>query len=719
MKDKRAHTRVGKLQHLPRRLLPPTAWRALSSAAVLALVLLMAVFAALPAPLVYAASTINVTTTDENGAGVDCSLREAITSANTDTNFGGCTGAGGGGPFTIVVPAGTYDLTAGEIGVGTNSGTNITISGAGSGSTIIHQSTASSRVFNLDPNVVGNVAVTISGVTISGGFAQTLGGGAILGGGTNDSLSLTNVVIADNHCSGSFSGAGISWSPAGNVTISNSTFTNNTCVNGGGGAILYTTGNGSALTIINSTFSGNTAGATGGAGGAIMIGGNGGNPIFTINGNTFTNNQATHASGIGGAIYIGGGALVANFNRFVGNTAGISTSGGVGVRGGTANAADNWWGCNGGPGVAGCDTADNSGGTLTFNPWIVLAHTASPNPITTGQSTILTASFLQNSAGTPISAGNLGSLIGLPITFSNPVLGTISGAQATVQPNGTATATFTANAVGAGHADATVDNGTATANITINRPTTTVTSINRSASTPTNAGSVAWTVVFTNPLSGLTASNFSLVNGGLGGTPAITAVSPVGGAPVTNWTVTASTGAGDGTLSLNLVNDTGLDHSLSNLTFSGQIYTIDRTAPTVTIDQAAGQADPTSSAPANFTVVFSEPVIGFDGADVTLSGTAGATTAVVTGGPTTYNVAVGGITSSGTVIASIPANIASDAASNGVAAASSIDNSVTFSRRSVYLPLVTVVQNSDAHSVAWSWRPQRRDARQDCPVLWM
>jgi hypothetical protein len=154
------------------------------------------------------------------------------------------------------------------------------------------------------------------------------------------------------------------------------------------------------------------------------------------------------------------------------------------------------------------------------------------------------------------------------------------------------------------------------------------------------------------------------------------------------------------------VNDTGLDHSLSNLPFSGQIYTIDRTAPMVTIDQAAGQADPTSSAPVNFTVVFSEPVIGFDGADVTLSGTAGATTAVVTGGPTTYNVAVGGMTSSGTVIASIPANVASDAASNGNAAASSIDNSVTFSRRSVYLLLVTVVQNSDAHSVAWSWRPQ-------------
>ncbi|MCA9260357.1 MAG: hypothetical protein KDA61_14195, partial [Planctomycetales bacterium] len=49
--------------------------------------------------------------------------------------------------------------------------------------------------------------------------------------------------------------------------------------------------------------------------------------------------------------------------------------------------------------------------------------------------------------------------------------------------------------------------------------------------------------------------------------------------------------------------------------------TPDTTAPTVTIDQAAGQGDPTSSSPILFTVVFSEPVVGFTTGDVTLSGT--------------------------------------------------------------------------------------------------
>src|SRR5213596_998466 len=105
----------------------------------------------------------------------------------------------------------------------------------------------------------------------------------------------------------------------------------------------------------------------------------------------------------------------------------------------------------------------------------------------------------------------------------------------------------------------------------------------------------------------------------------------------------------------------------------------DTTPPTVTINQAAGQADPTSASPINFTAVFSKPVSGFTGAGVTLSGTAGGTkTATVSGGPSTYNVAVSGMSSSGTVLASIPAGVAQDAAGNTNTASTSTDNSVTF-----------------------------------------
>lgn len=62
--------------------------------------------------------------------------------------------------------------------------------------------------------------------------------------------------------------------------------------------------------------------------------------------------------------------------------------------------------------------------------------------------------------------------------------------------------------------------------------------------------------------------------------------------------------------------------------------TISFSQPDVAIAQATGQADPTSVSPIHFSVVFTEPVSGFAGGDVALSGAAGATTAVVTGGPT-------------------------------------------------------------------------------------
>ena len=108
----------------------------------------------------------------------------------------------------------------------------------------------------------------------------------------------------------------------------------------------------------------------------------------------------------------------------------------------------------------------------------------------------------------------------------------------------------------------------------------------------------------------------------------------------------------------------------------------DTTAPTVTINQASGQTDPTSTSPINFTVVFSEPVTGFATGDVTLSGTAGATTAVVTqiapNDGTTYNVAVSGMTTNGTVVATIGAGVAQDAAGNPNAASTSTDNTVTY-----------------------------------------
>ena len=68
------------------------------------------------------------------------------------------------------------------------------------------------------------------------------------------------------------------------------------------------------------------------------------------------------------------------------------------------------------------------------------------------------------------------------------------------------------------------------------------------------------------------------------------------------------------------------------------------------------------------------------GPTVTLSGTAGATTAVVSGSGSTYNVVVTGMTASGTVVASIAAGVAHDAAGNPNMASTSADNTVNYSK---------------------------------------
>jgi hypothetical protein len=102
---------------------------------------------------------------------------------------------------------------------------------------------------------------------------------------------------------------------------------------------------------------------------------------------------------------------------------------------------------------------------------------------------------------------------------------------------------------------------------------------------------------------------------------------------------------------------------------------------TETIVQASGQSDPTNNWPIYFTVVFNWPVSDFASGDVSLSGTAGASIANVTPDGidgTTYDVAVSGMTGSGTVIASIAEGVVHDAAGYPNVASTSNDNSVNF-----------------------------------------
>ena len=571
------------------------------------------------------AATITVTTTtDEFNTGPGCSLREAIRAANNDVAFGGCPAGSGAdtitfnvnGIFLITITpgpdenadaAGDFDLLS-----------DITIQGNGAANTLVDAGSAD-RVFDIAPLGGPTPTVILSGLTVQNGKAFptnfNVGGGIYIG--NTATVTINNSTLTSNQSMASTGGAienrgaltlngvtlqnntafslgGAVYSP-GSLTATNSTFSGNKAESGG--ALYLSTSSTRSATITGSRFTGNQAVATAGnvedSGGAIAVNTDG---QVTVSGGAFTGNSA---AANGGAIYFNDsateaavGVLGLSYNRITGNTAAGAGSG-LYRAGGTATGQKNWWGCNDGPSAAPCDLV---AGAASVTPWIVLSHTASPTTIGIGQSATLTADFLRNSDGSANAAGNLGALAGVPITFGSAVLGTISSAQAAIQANAAATATYTAGgSPGAGSAAATVDGATVTANLTIDQPpSTTVTSLTRSGPSPTNSPSVAWSVAFEGPVTGLTAGNFSLVLPSGAVAASITGVSGSG----TNWTVTANSG-GDGAIGLNLVNATGLDKALTNLPFTGEAYTVDTTVPDTQID--SGPATPSNSPNATFT----------------------------------------------------------------------------------------------------------------------
>ncbi len=456
------------------------AWLSLLAAA-----LLLAAGLLTPAAPAQAAGTINVNTTlDDYGPGATCSLREAVRTANDGANFGGCV-LSGTQPFTINLPAGTYSLTI----PGTNedfnasgdldlrvSGTSIV--GAGAATTTI-QHTRSDRVIDFGPQVAPSFSGSLSNLTVTGGsVGGTYGGGGIIYGDSSGAGTLTlNGVTVDGNTATQGPGGGIASGACGNLTIINSTISNNTASSpapgagasaGTGGGVDYLSQcAGGQLNISNSTFSGNRAAWTNDAGGGLHIS----DGTATIQRTHFVNNRAANGSlvptGLGGAIAHLGGTLTVSFSRFVGNTgtgaSGIHQSAG----GGTTTANDNWWGVNTGPGA----------GVLAGTPaptatrWLQLRHSANPAAVVINTSTTLTADLLGLNTGGSTAAANLSGLPLFPqppgVVFSNPVLGTLSGA-ATQFSNGQATATYTAgNVAGAGSADATADNQTVTVNFTV------------------------------------------------------------------------------------------------------------------------------------------------------------------------------------------------------------------------------------------------------------
>ena len=491
---------------------------------------------------------------------------------------------------------GCFDFDAGTAGTGSLSLTNVTVSnceaadGGGGGFVIYFPAGGAATLNNV--TVQNNVATR---PPASGGLGN--GGGILVGGaGGPATLTINNSLIDNNRAlktattinsigGGIAIGARSNPAIATNYQIHGTRITNNQAAGDGGGIHSF-----SPLTIDNvggvALFSNNQAGNNGGG-------------LFLRHPSQTTNISKVIFSG-NSAVNLGGGLRSSNgdgqtlnvsFSRFVNNTAASGKGSGLSTYTAVTTAANNWWGCSTGPSAAPCDTAQidvdntNPAGTLNFTPWLRLNLTSATNPLVTGQSTGLTASFLTNSNGGAVALSNLDVLLGLPVTWSS-VGGTLSAQQTTIQTNGTATANYQATAVAAGNqAVAKVDNdGTTTGSnvraITVNKANTTAT-ITADTPDPSAAGqavTVNYNVTVNTPGAGTPTGNVTVSDG----VNSCTATVAAGTCTITLTTVGARTltAAYAGDANFNSSTSAGMAHTVSQASSTTAI-TADNPDPSV------------------------------------------------------------------------------------------------------------------------------------------
>jgi CSLREA domain-containing protein len=289
-------------------------WAAACGVAALALLCVPPKIAAQPTITI---ETIVVNTLDdEDNNDGDCSCREAIFAANSNTVRDGCPSGTSSVPDSIVFDAslvGTIALTLGQLMITDD----VIIRGSGGGQLSISGGN-SSRVFNIQ----SGKEVEIFDLTITSGNAA----GAVTGGAIHNAgdLTMKNCDVRGNQAG---QGGGIH-NAGGSLIINSSTISGNQADEGGG----VSNGTNADMTIINSTISGNQAvGGAGAAGGGILCSGSG--STVASNNTTITDNSAAQ----GGGIAASDGGTVTIYSTIVGgNTASengpdVSDDGGSGT----------------------------------------------------------------------------------------------------------------------------------------------------------------------------------------------------------------------------------------------------------------------------------------------------------------------------------------------------------------------------------------------------
>lgn len=376
----------------------------------------------------YVGNTTDVvdgTTDCNNPVNTTCSLREAINAVN----------AAGAGVHNVHLPTGTITITgasgdnnnaSGDYDLKSANNQTVNFTGTGSANTIISGG-ALDRIFDITSSTV---TTTFTDLKLMNGTAPAgSSGGCVQSAGGN--LTFTRTIVTGCSASGVGKGGGayINTATANTLTIDSSTFSTNTASGSNAGAAYA-----ASISISGtSTFSGNSAGAHGGAlfassgTGSVTITSTTGTSSFTTNsttgyggaiyatntvditGATFDQNHADTASQRGGAVHVqgtlgtftnctitnntaagqGGGlnslsAITINNSTISGNTASTGNGGGVYVGTNliitaTTTVTGNTAGAAGGGLYA--------GGTATIDG-ATIGTTLSPNHSTTGTATV-------------------------------------------------------------------------------------------------------------------------------------------------------------------------------------------------------------------------------------------------------------------------------------------------------------------------------------------
>ncbi|GAA4167864.1 beta strand repeat-containing protein [Gryllotalpicola koreensis] len=431
------------------------------------------------APARAAAPTpIPVTTLADSGPG---SLRAALATAES--------GVVGGTSYDIVFDAG---LAGGTVALDSTlslspagpppAGTTVAIEGPGPGGVVALDGQGQHQILSLDGNFAGGLNVSISGVDFNNGHDALYGGGAIIGGSatapTADTLTLIGDTFRNNSSSGPNTPGGAVQFVGGILSVSGGGFSGNSAESGDpsqlsdGGAIYYASSGsapGQSFTASATSFEQNSSN---GNGATITIGEfNNVSPHVAISNARFMDTGDTDA---GSAVFAGAGVVQLKNNIFDPGSgpspmlalggATLTSSGDFFLGGGTplvkgasdaaVTSTNDYWGCDSGPGAAGCASA----GSASVAGFLRFAGASADATVTPGGSTTVSALFAR-SDGVPLTASD----VPLALTSSaqlalTPSAGQVSQPQAAANNGAGASATFTApSALGPVTIDVAVD----------------------------------------------------------------------------------------------------------------------------------------------------------------------------------------------------------------------------------------------------------------------